>query len=161
MMDPREFRTTLGHFPTGVAVVTTHDADFGPVGVTVSSFNAVSLEPALVLFSIGKTSPCHRSFDAADGIAIHVLGHGQHELSTRFARGGTEKWAGLDYVRGKSGSPLLNDALAIFECRPYARYDGGDHTIFVVEVQSMRARDGEPLVFCRGSYRALSETAVC
>lgn len=161
MMDQREFRTTLGHFPTGVAVVTTHDTNFGPVGATVSSFNAVSLEPALVLFSIGKTSPCHSSFGAADGIAIHVLAHDQHELSTRFARGGTEKWAGLDYARGESGSPLLSDALAIFECRPYASYDGGDHTIFVVEVQSLRSRDGEPLVFCRGSYRALAETEVC
>jgi flavin reductase (DIM6/NTAB) family NADH-FMN oxidoreductase RutF len=161
MMDPHALRATLGHFPTGVAVVTTHDADFGPVGVTVSSFNAVSLEPALVLFSIGNASPCRRSFDAARGVAVHVLGHDQHELSARFARGGTEKWAGLDYARGKSGSPLLNDALAVFECRPYARYEGGDHTIFVVEVESMTSRGGEPLVFCRGSYRALAQRAAC
>lgn len=154
--DARLFRRVLGLFPTGVTIVTTWDAEGRPVGATVSSFNSVSLTPPLVLFSLACDSAACEVFSGGGPLAIHVLGHEQEALSNRFARGGAEKWADLVYGTGELGSPLLEGALATFECVPYARYPGGDHTIFVCEVRGLRFRDGEPLIFSGGRYRALA-----
>jgi len=159
--DGRLFRRVLGLFPTGVTIVTTWDADGQPVGATVSSFNSVSLDPPLVLFSLARNMGCCEAFAAAGPLAIHVLGDGQEDLSNRFARGGADKWADLAYGAGEHGAPLIDGTLATFECRPYAQYPGGDHTIFVAEVSQLRFRDGEPLVFCAGGYRQLAEREVC
>ena len=155
--DGRLFRRVLGLFPTGVTIVTTWDADGRPVGATVSSFNSVSLDPPLVLFSLARSMACCEAFAAGGPIAIHVLGDEQEALSNRFARGGADKWADLAYGAGEHGAPLIDGTLATFECRPYAQYPGGDHTIFVAEVQQLRFRDGDPLVFCAGGYRQLTE----
>ncbi len=159
--DGRLFRRVLGLFPTGVTIVTTWDEAGRPVGATVSSFNSVSLDPPLVLFSLAKTMACCDAFAAGGPIAIHVLGAEQESLSNRFARGGADKWADLNFGARDHGAPLLEGALATFECRPYAQYPGGDHTIFVAEVERLRFRDGEPLVFCAGGYRQLAEREVC
>lgn len=159
--DGRLFRRVLGLFPTGVTIVTTWDADGQPVGATVSSFNSVSLDPPLVLFSLARNMACCEAFAAGGPLAIHVLGDAQEDLSNRFARGGADKWADLAYGAGEHGAPLLDGTLATFECRPYAQYPGGDHTIFVAEVSQLRFRDGEPLVFCAGGYRQLAEREVC
>ena len=153
--DGRLFRRVLGLFPTGVTIVTTWDEEGRPVGATVSSFNTVSLDPPLVLFSMAKSSACCDAFAAGGPLAIHVLGHEQAELSNRFARGGGDKWADLTYGAGEHGAPLIEDTLVSFECSLFAQYPGGDHTIFVAEVRQLRFRDGEPLVFCSGTYRQL------
>ena len=155
--DGRLFRRVLGLFPTGVTIVTTWDADGRPVGATVSSFNSVSLDPPLVLFSLARSSACCDTFAAGGPLAIHVLDAGQAELSNRFAWGGGDKWADLDYATGEHGAPVFDSALATFECVPFAQYPGGDHIIFVAEVRQMRFQDGEPLVFCAGGYRQLME----
>lgn len=131
------------------------------MGATVSSFNTVSLDPPLVLFSLAKNMACCEAFAAGGPLAIHVLGDTQEDLSNRFARGGGDKWADLAYAAGQHGAPLIEGTLATFECRPYAQYPGGDHTIFVAEVSQLRFRDGEPLVFCAGGYRQLAEREVC
>ncbi|WP_374486855.1 flavin reductase family protein [Zoogloea sp.] len=159
--DGRLFRRVLGLFPTGVTIVTTWDDEGRPVGATVSSFNSVSLDPPLVLFSLAKNMACCEAFAAGGPLAIHVLGDEQESLSNRFARGGGDKWVDLVYGAGEHGAPLIDGALATFECRPFAQYPGGDHTIFVAEVSQLRFREGEPLVFACGSYRRLAEREVC
>lgn len=111
--------------------------------------------PAQVLMA------CCEAFAAGGPIAIHVLGDEQEALSNRFARGGADKWADLAYGAGEHGAPLIDGTLATFECRPYAQYPGGDHTIFVAEVRQLRFRDGDPLVFCAGGYRQLAERELC
>ena len=146
----------VGRKVNGRTIVTTWDADGRPVGATVSSFNSVSLTPPLVLFSLACDSAACEVFSSGGPLAIHVLGHEQEALSNRFARGGAEKWADLVYGTGELGSPRLEGALATFECVPYARYPGGDHTIFVCEVRGLRFRDGEPLIFSGGRYRSLA-----
>ena len=153
----RLFRRALGLFPTGVTIVTTWDELGRPVGATVSSFNSVSIDPPLVLFSLARSSACCDTFAAGGPLAIHVLDAGQSELSNRFAWGGGDKWADLDYATGEHGAPVFDSALATFECVPFAQYPGGDHIIFVAEVRQMRFQDGEPLVFCAGGYRQLLE----
>ncbi|MDD2667949.1 flavin reductase family protein, partial [Zoogloea sp.] len=109
--DGRLFRRVLGLFPTGVTIVTTWDADGRPVGATVSSFNTVSLDPPLVLFSLAKNMACCEAFAAGGPLAIHVLGDTQEDLSNRFARGGGDKWADLAYAAGQHGAPLIEGTL--------------------------------------------------
>ena len=156
VIDLREFRNSLGMFVTGVTVVTTTGADGGPVGVTVSSFNSVSLDPPLILFSVGHDSASLASLREASGYAVNVLAADQVEVSNRFARSGGDKWAGVSYEVGLEGAPVIPGSLAVFECLPYAIYDGGDHDIFVGKVVEHRSNSGaEPLIFFSGGYRRL------
>jgi flavin reductase (DIM6/NTAB) family NADH-FMN oxidoreductase RutF len=152
-----EFRKALGLFPTGVAIVTAIAKGGERFGITVSSFNSVSLSPPLVLFSVARSANSFPLIANALSYAINVLGENQTALSTRFARPG-DKWAGLTPVDGFTGLPLIPGALVSFECEPYASYDGGDHLIFVGRVVSIRRADtagGKPLVFCHGMYHGL------
>jgi flavin reductase (DIM6/NTAB) family NADH-FMN oxidoreductase RutF len=152
------FRDALGLFPTGVAVVTTVARDGGHLGTTVSSFNSVSLSPPLVLFSIAKSTGSFTAWSEAETYAINLLHEHQHTLSTRFARARSDKWEGIKPVVGQTGSLLIPDALASFECESYARYDGGDHLILVGRVCALtmaNVNDPRPLVFYRGSYQKI------
>ncbi len=152
----RALRDTLGMFATGVTVVTAAGDGGEPVGLTVSSFNSVSLDPPLVLFSIDRGALSLPALRRAPGYAVSVLSANQIELSQRFADAGSDKWAGLDLEYGCSGAPLIPEAIACFECRPYAVHDGGDHEIFVGEVMAYRsAPAAAPLVFFGGEYRSL------
>src|SRR6266542_1868219 len=139
---PDEFRKALGHFPTGVAVVTTRAPDGLFQGMTVSSFNSVSLEPPLVLFSVARTVLSFSSWRAASTWGVSVLGETQDGLSTRFARSGGSKWSGIELITGATGVPLIPGALAHFECERYALHDGGDHLIFVGRVLALGRRAG-------------------
>jgi len=152
----REFRNALGLFPTGVTVITAMDAQGDPLGITVSSFNSVSLEPPLVLFSVACTSTSLESLRAADAFAVNVLRQSQSDISNRFARTETKSWDKIAYRAGRTGSPLLGGAVVSFECRPYATYEGGDHLVFLGEVVAFRTSGAaEPLVFYSGSYREI------
>lgn len=154
----RSFRDALGLFPTGVAVVTTVTSDGTRIGATVSSFNSVSLSPPLVLFSIARTSKSFAAWSEADTYAINILHEHQHAVSTRFARSLAEKWQGIVPVAGRTGAPLIPDALASFECESYARYDGGDHLILVGKVCALTATiadDFHPLIFYKGAYQKI------
>ncbi len=157
-LDVKRFREVLGYFATGVAVVTARAKDGTPIGVTMSSFNSVSLQPPLVLFSVDRKARSLAAMDHAQGYGINILTREQETLSGRFATALTDKWDAVEHAPGFAQAPLLAGALAHFECRPYARYDGGDHVIFVVEVLNVAtpAVDGEPLVFFRGHYRSLA-----
>jgi flavin reductase (DIM6/NTAB) family NADH-FMN oxidoreductase RutF len=156
--DDREFRNALSHFATGVAIVTANSGG-QLLGSTISSFNSVSLAPPLVLFSIARSALGLELWRNVESYGITVLAEHQGELSNRFAKSGADKWKDLRVDAMENGAPLLPDWLAYFECRPYARHDGGDHEIFVGEVLKFRYRaqiaETRPLVFYRGKYRSL------
>ncbi len=151
--DAKDFRRALSQFPTGVTVITTLDANGDPVGVTASSFNSVSIDPCLVLWSIDKGAHSLSAFENAEHFAVNVLGRDQVSTSNNFASRGEDKFANADYTAGLGGAPVIADCAAQFECKTWAVYEGGDHLILVGEVKEYRYNDGiEPLVFARGSY---------
>lgn len=154
--DTQAFRTALGSFATGVTIVTTCDAKGAPVGMTASSFNSVSLEPPLVLWSIDKNANCFDVFNACSHFAIHVLGEQQQALSDLFGRPSpADKFARLNTRAGIHGSPILPDYNSLFECQLAHRYEGGDHIIMVGQVTRFDQRPGNPLLFHGGQYRQL------
>ncbi len=147
--NPRAFRTALGCFATGVTIVTVA-SDEGPVAITANSFTSVSLDPALVLWSIDRASRRYPFFGEAPAYAIHVLGVDQEDLCWRIAR--DAKGLGPDdFDMNAEGVPVLHDCLARFECTAWANYAGGDHDIMVGQVQRAGYRDlGGSLGFFRG-----------
>lgn len=152
-LDIKDFRRALSQFPTGVTVITTLDAEGNPVGVTASSFNSVSIEPALVLWSIDKGAHSLSAFEKGEHFAVNVLGREQVATSNRFASRGEDKFKDVAYHSGLGGSPALDEYAAQFECKTWAVYEGGDHLILVGEVMEYRYNDAtSPLVFARGSY---------
>ncbi|NVK41523.1 MAG: flavin reductase family protein [Oceanospirillaceae bacterium] len=155
--DSREFRNALGQFPTGVAIITAQDGDDQLIGITMSSFNSVSMDPPLVLFSLDRRALSLEAMEKADHYAVNVLSQDQQDLSNKFARAMENKWEDVGFETRTTGAPLLNGAIAHFECKPYAQYDGGDHVIFVGEVVSYSSSDhSAPLVFCRGRYAEIA-----
>lgn len=156
-IDPAQFRSALGMFPTGVAVVTAEGAHGeGRIGMTITSFNSVSIDPALVLFSIGRKALSLPALLKARMYSINVLGQAHEHISVRFAAARTDKWAGTA-IDEHEGLPFtLADSAVAFQCEPYAQYDGGDHVIFVGRVLRIQRRESEaPLVFYAGRYAAL------
>ena len=153
--DPKLFRNALGTFATGVTIVTTRDGDGHDVGLTASSFNSVSLNPPMILWSLAKDSSNIEAFRNARSFAVHVLAAEQDALSARFARKGTDRFAGVELERGSDGIPLLPGCTARFECRTAFQHEGGDHVIFVREVVAFRHSKRPPLVFHGGEYRLL------
>ncbi|NRF65881.1 flavin reductase family protein [Aquincola sp. S2] len=151
-IDKRAFRNALGAFTTGVTVVTTCDAAGRDVGLTVNSFNSVSLEPPLVLWSLARSSGSLPAFVEAEHFAVHILAADQEPMSNRFAQRGADKFAGIELARGEGGVPLLPGCAARFRCRTAFRHEGGDHEIFVGEVLGFEAFERAPLVFHKGGY---------
>ncbi|MDY0885873.1 flavin reductase family protein [Dongia soli] len=155
-IDQREFRAALGHFATGITVVTARAKNGELLGITANSFNSVSLVPPLVLFSLDRRALSLAAFEEAGGFAINVLDDTQSDLSRNFARAMGDKWSGVDYEQWETGSPILTSCLANFDCRTYAIHDGGDHRIFIGEVLRFSAQpEGNPLLYFRGGYAAL------
>ncbi|MGS0891914.1 flavin reductase family protein [Burkholderia stagnalis] len=154
--EQRRFRAALSMFATGVAVITAPRKQGMPIGITVASFNSVSLDPPLILFSVDRRSLSLGDLLDAGGYAVNVLDETQQHLSNRFAKASGDKWGWRADAADDDGAVLLPDALATFECAPYAHYDGGDHVIFVGRVTRHRAREqGRPLIFFGGRYRTL------
>ncbi|WOH18944.1 styrene monooxygenase/indole monooxygenase family protein [Paenarthrobacter sp. GOM3] len=152
--DLRDFRGALGQFATGVTVVTTVAADGRKVGMTANSFTSVSMEPPLVLWCPSKRAPSLGDFEDATHFAINILASDQHVLSRQFATPATDKFAGTETTEGIAGVPLLNGAVATFQCRTVSRHDAGDHVIYVGEVEGYNHDGGAPLVFHAGKYHA-------
>lgn len=150
--EPRTFRDALGKFATGVTIVTTLNEAGEPIGVTASSFNSVSLDPPLVLWSLARNAKSFSAFTAAGHFCVHVLASEQDALSARFAKAGEDKFAGIAWEKGRLGSPVLPDCAARFQCRTAHQYEGGDHLIFVGEVIDLETREKAPLVFHGGAY---------
>ena len=155
MFDPQAFRSALGSFVTGVTIVTTRDADGRPVGLTANSFNSVSLDPPMVLWSLSLHSGSLPVFREAQSWAVHVLAADQQAMSDRFAQPGNDKFAGIDVFDGPEGAPMLAGYAARFGCRARFEYEGGDHAIFLGEVVEFERRDAEPLIYHSGRYGRL------
>ena len=154
MTPDRLFRQALGEFATGVAVITAKGADGALIGMTMSSFNAVSVDPPLVLFSVDRKAHSLATMLDAKGYAVSVLGRAQEDISNGFAKALSDKWRNVARTIGHAEAPLISGALAHFECAPYAHYDGGDHVIFVGRVVRFSAHPEQPapLIFFRGRY---------
>jgi 3-hydroxy-9,10-secoandrosta-1,3,5(10)-triene-9,17-dione monooxygenase reductase component len=150
--DPQAFRAALGTFTTGVTIITTRAQDGELIGVTANSFNSVSLNPPMVLWSLAKNARSVAAFSNSKHWNVHVLSANQEELSGRFARQGENKFAGLELDEGISKAPLLKECTARFQCRTAFSYDGGDHIIFVGEVLGYDHSALPPLVFQSGQY---------
>lgn len=151
-----EFRAALSRFPSGVTVVTTRDADGRFHGITVSAFCSLSLEPPRVLICIEKTTGSHEALRGSQAFVVNVLGDDQREISERFASTIENKFAEMDLETGIDGIPVLLGCIATLECRVTAAHDGGDHSIFIGEVEKASVRDGDPILYFRGDYRAIS-----
>ncbi len=153
--DESRFRQVLGHFASGVTVVTTEHA--GQLyGMTVSSFSSLSLNPPLVLICIDTSLPTHKALQDAQHFAINILSKQQEHLSRRFATRELDKFQGVAYTIGQLQAPLLDGALATIECRLQTTYTVGDHTIFVGEVIDAQVGEGTPLLYYRRGYHALA-----
>jgi flavin reductase (DIM6/NTAB) family NADH-FMN oxidoreductase RutF len=152
--DLRDFRGALGQFATGVTVVTTLGVDGRKVGMTANSFTSVSMEPPLVLWCPSKRAPSLADFEESTHFAINILASDQHVLSRQFATPSTDKFAGAETSEGIAGIPLLDGAVATFQCRTVSRHDAGDHVIYVGEVEKYENAGGDPLVFHAGKYHA-------
>jgi flavin reductase (DIM6/NTAB) family NADH-FMN oxidoreductase RutF len=149
----REFRAALGMFATGVTIVTARTADGGVIGVTANSFNSVSLDPPLVLWSLARAAGSLPAFSTGSHYAINILAAEQKPLAERFALKGADRWTGVSFREGVGGAPLLADAAATFECFNRSRYEEGDHVIFVGEVERCASRPGaSPLLFHGGRF---------
>ena len=152
-MDKNQYRSALGSFPTGVAIVTGLDSKGHPMGMTINSFNSVSLDPALVLWSVDHQSRGFQDYSDMEYYAIHILSKKQIAISNRFAQRDRDKYADLSYETNAYGVPILEGCCAIFQCKRWQLYPGGDHTIIVGRVEDFQHnRFLEPLVFSRGSY---------
>ncbi len=153
--DQAEFRKTLGQFATGVTIVTTLSKKNEPIGITCSSFNSLSLDPPMILWSLAKTAYSHPAFKQAVYFNVHVLGAGQDDVSNNFARQGHDKFKDIKYSQGLGGIPVLDKYAALFECKTAHQYSGGDHVIFVGEVCSFTCKEQKPLVFHSGNYAGI------
>ncbi len=151
-IDPGELRKALGSFATGVTIITARGEDGAPAGLTVNSFNSVSLNPPLVLWTLSNDATCLPTFKVAEYWAVHVLASDQDELSRRFARRGIDKFGGLEIETGVGEVPLLKGCMARFLCRTVSQHQGGDHVIFIGEVLNFDRAESAPLVFHGGRY---------
>ncbi|WP_220454057.1 flavin reductase family protein [Nocardioides immobilis] len=156
-IDAKLFRSVLGHFCSGITVLTAC-IDGKPVGMTCQSFFSVSVNPPMVAFCVGRGSSTFPVLRTADGLVINVLDAEQRHLSAGFARSGTDKWQGVQWEPGEAGGhPVLNGALAALECTIAAEVDAGDHILVLVEVRRLSARqEGTPLLYFRGEYHTAS-----
>lgn len=158
-LTPRRLRHIMGHFATGLTVITASTRD-GLAGMTCQSFSSLSLEPALVSFSPARTSATWPLLRTAGRFAVNILPVEHQHLAAQFARSGTDKFAGVKHFPSPLGSPILAEALAWVDCELQQEYDGGDHTIVVAAVRALSARTGaEPLLFYKGDYVGLGSRA--
>ncbi|PQO24659.1 nitrilotriacetate monooxygenase [Rhodobacteraceae bacterium WD3A24] len=142
----------MANFATGVAVVTTRDTDGTPYGVTVNSFNSVSLDPPLVLWSLGLDAFSYPVFHRAAGFAVNLLADDQQDICRLFASRQERRFDRVAWQAGPLGLPLLDGAVARFSCVFWARYPGGDHEIMVGRVISCTRGPGRPLLYSQGRF---------
>ena len=150
--DPKAFRRALGNFATGVTIITTVGPDGEKVGVTASSFNSLSMDPPLVLWSSMKTARSCEAFEKASHFAVNILASDQMHMSNHFARQQDDKFAGHDWEEGLGGAPIFPNCAGRFQCETFDKLDGGDHWIFVGKVVDFDDFGRAPLCFHQGSY---------
>ncbi len=148
-----QFRAALGMFATGVTIITAQGSDGVRVGVTANSFNSVSLEPPLVLWSLARGARTMPVFGRGSHYAINILAADQRAVAEQFASRRLDRFHGIAFREGRCGAPVLEGAAAVFECFNRSRYDEGDHVIFVGQVEHCERREGaSPLIYHGGRY---------
>jgi flavin reductase (DIM6/NTAB) family NADH-FMN oxidoreductase RutF len=155
MLDGKELRRVMGLFATGVTIITTRDTKGNFYGLTANAFTSLSLSPPLVLICIDRKAETFAHFYDSKCFVVNVLAESQQELSTRFAKSGGDKFAGVAHRRGHLGVPVIEGAIAALECRITETHDAGDHVIHIGEVEHVEINDGRPLLFFRGQYRQI------
>ncbi len=156
-IERNELRRVMGHFATGVTVITTLNKAGQIHGLTANAFSSVSLEPPLCLISVDKKAESYGCFEESRVFTINILASDQEALSRKFAVSGGNKFEGVAYRIGANRAPILEGALAYIECTLYASYDGGDHTIYLGEIQQAEITENKPLLFFRGGYREIGD----
>jgi flavin reductase (DIM6/NTAB) family NADH-FMN oxidoreductase RutF len=151
-IDPRDFRSALGTYATGVTIITAAAPDGKPYGLTCNSFASVSLNPPLVLWSLVVYSSSLTVFQNASHFTVNVLGVSQQALASKFAKSSDDKFTGVDWTPGLGNAPVLAESVANFQCRSVNRYYGGDHVIFLGAVEAYTYNAKEPLLFARGAF---------
>ena len=154
-INPDAFRAVLGRFASGVTIVTAKDASGNDHGMTVSAFCSLSLVPPLVLICIEKTASAHRTLTTCDSFVVNILSADQEQAARRFAIVDIDRFEGVGYSRTQTGIAVLDDVVAVIECRRKSLYDGGDHTVIVGQVESAHAENSKPLLYYRGGYSQL------
>jgi flavin reductase (DIM6/NTAB) family NADH-FMN oxidoreductase RutF len=147
----------MGHFATGVTVITSIRTSGELHGLTANAFTSVSLVPPLLLVCIDKKAESYPCFDESKVFTVNVLAADQEAISRRFAVTGGDKFEGVSYKVGANGAPILDGVLAYLECRVTQKIDGGDHTIYIGEIEQAETKEGKPLLFFRGGYRELGD----
>ena len=155
-IERNELRRVMGHFATGVTVITTVSKTGTPYGLTANAFTSISLDPPLLLISVDKKAESYPYFEETKVFTINILSEEQEALSRKFAVSGGDKFQGVAYHTGANGVPILDAVLTYLECKLYATYDGGDHTLFLGEIEQAETRELRPLLFYRGGYRSIS-----
>ncbi len=150
--DQARLRRALGRFATGVTVITTTAPDGGPLGFTANSFNSVSLDPPLILWSLSRSSARLSAYRGADAYAVNILTAEQEHLARQFAAAVENRFAGVDWAPGLGGAPVLAGALAVFECAHEAVYPAGDHELFIGRVERVTQVEGKPLTYFGGGF---------
>jgi flavin reductase (DIM6/NTAB) family NADH-FMN oxidoreductase RutF len=156
-IDRNELRRVMGHFATGVTIITTVSKEGAPAGLTANAFTSVSLDPALLLVSVDRKAESWPHFEQSKVFTVNILSDDQETLSRKFAVSGGDKFQGVAYHMGANGVPILEGVLAYLECKLWATYDGGDHTLFLGLIDQAEAREAKPLLFYRGGYRAIGD----
>jgi flavin reductase (DIM6/NTAB) family NADH-FMN oxidoreductase RutF len=156
MVEETKFRRVMGHFPTGVTVVTTRGEKGAPLGLTVSAFTSVSLVPVRILICIHKDAAAHGLIVGGSSFSVNILSSLQERLAIRFASSvAEERFAGLEVLESPLGNPLLTGTLGWLDCEVRDVFPGGDHSVVLAEVMECQARVGDPLVFYRGELKGL------
>ena len=150
-MNKKNLRNVLSKFATGVTVVSTIDCDGKPLGMTANSFTSVSLDPPLVLWSIGINQPSYDSFLKAKGYSVSILSKDQKDICDLFSSPIENKFSDIDYTLTDNGFPIIQKSLAWFDCLKWNNYPGGDHQILVGEIKNFYADENDPLIFWNGS----------
>lgn len=156
-IEKNQLRQVMGHFATGVTIITTFNKEGQMHGLTANAFTSVSLEPPLLMISVDKKAESWPAFEESKVFTVNILADEQEALSRKFAVSGGNKFEGVAYRQGANGAAILEGTLAHIECTLYAAYEGGDHSIYLGEIQEAEVREGKPLVFYRGGYRAIGD----
>lgn len=148
----KQFRDALAQFATGVTIICAQASDGRYVGFTANSFNSVSLDPPLILWSLGRRSHSLPAFEAAERYVVNVLSAVQIDLARRFSRPHADRFAGVAYELGWAGAPRIAGCVAWLECRHHAQHRAGDHVVFIGDVAQCTRGTGEPLVFSQHRF---------
>jgi flavin reductase (DIM6/NTAB) family NADH-FMN oxidoreductase RutF len=156
-IESNELRRVMGHFATGVTVITTYRKSGELHGLTANAVASLSLVPPLVLICVDKKADSYPCFEESKVFTVNILASGQEGLSRRFAVSGGEKFDGVAYRAGANGAPIIEGALAYIECRVVNAFDGGDHTVYLGEAEESETREAKPLLYFRGGYREIGD----